>query len=241
MKTSQSKFPKWVGVILILIIAIVVVYAVMILANKKIGKEGCFSFNNDDTQGWTIDQMYAIDLDLSQDLTIGKHNDPLVKIPYEPFALSGSSQELIAISSTYDVSDSSINHCAFYFVSPVLSDNLAWQDIAGFSFDITREFTSNTGDWYNHKVFAEIIVENKSGGEQILFENFIDPNKKSHLSVTKKNTPYYFRCKPTELETASSNYVIKQIRIGCIMIGFNYNPNVEFNGEWKLTNVCPVY
>lgn len=241
MKTSQTKFPQWAVVLLILIFIVLVGYTIMILTNKKTDNEDCFSFNDNTLQGWTIDQLYAIDLDLSQDLTIGKHNDPLVKIPYEPFELSTTSEELLAHSSIYNVPDSTINHCAFYFVSPILSNNLDWQDIAGFSFEITREFSSNTGDWYSHKVFAEIIVENKSGAEEILFENFIDPNIKSHLSIEKKNTPYFFGCKPTDLQTSDSNYKIKQIRIGCIMIGFNYNPNVQFSGGWKLTNVCPVY
>lgn len=241
MNTSQAKIPKWVVTVIILIFIGFGIYAIILLTSKKSGEEGCFSFNEGTLQGWTLDQLYDIDLNQSQIIKDDKHIKSQVKIPYEPFKLSNNPEELLAHASVYQVPDSTIDHCLFYFVSPELSDDPDWQNIAGFRFDITREFTSSSGDWYTHKVFAEIIVANESGAEEILFENFIDPNKKSHLNIIKKDIPYFFRCIPTELQASSSSYTIKQIRIGCIMMGFNYNPNVQFSGGWKLTNVCPVY
>ncbi|MCD4731286.1 MAG: hypothetical protein K8R74_11830 [Bacteroidales bacterium] len=239
MNKSQAKIPKWVVTVLILIFIGFGIYTVIFLASKKTGEEGCFSFNDGTIQGWTLDQLYDIDLNQSQIIKDNKHNTSQVKIPYEPFKLSNNPDELLALASVYQVPDSAINNCLFYFVSPELSDNPDWQNITGFRFDITRNFTSTSGDWYGHKVFAEIIVENESGDEEILFENFIDPDKKSYLNISNLGIPYYYRCIPVEL--SDGIYTIKQLRIGCILIGYNFNPNIQFNGSWELTNVCPVY
>ena len=127
----------------------------------------------------------------------------------------------------------------FYFVSPELSNDLNWQNAIGFRFGIIRNFTSSSGDWYRYNIFAEMIVENESGEEEILFENFIDPEKKSYLNISNLGIPYYFRCIPVEL--SDGIYTVKQLRIGCILNGHNFNPNIQFNGEWKLQYVCPVY
>jgi hypothetical protein len=127
----------------------------------------------------------------------------------------------------------------FFFVSPDLTDDLDWQNIAGFSFGITRSFTCTSGDWYQYNIFAEIIAEDESGTEVILFENLLDPEKKSYLHLYNVNIPYYKYCIPTEL--SSSVYTIKQLRIGCILNGYNFNPNIQFSGGWHLHYVCPIY
>ena len=241
MNTSKAIIPKWVAAVIILIFIGFGIYVIYLLTSKETSEKGCFSFNDGTLQGWTIDQVYDIDLNQSQVIKDNKHNTSQVKIPYEPFELSIKQGVLQAYTPDYQVPDSSVNNCVFYFVSPDLSDNPDWQNIVGFRFDITRTFTSTTGDWYGHKVFAEIITENESGDEEILFENFVDVNKKTYLSITNLDIPYYFQCKPTELNIAGSNYKVKQLRIGCTLIGHNFNPNVQFSGGWELTNVCPVY
>lgn len=239
MNTSQTKIPKWVAIILILVLIGFGIYAIILLTDKKTGQEGCFNLNEGTLQGWTLDQLYDIDLNQSQIIKDDKHNKSQVKIPYEPFKLSNNQGVLQAYAPTYQVPDSTVNNCLFYFVSPELSGDPNWQNAAGFRFDITRNFTSSSGDWYGHKVFAEIIVENESGDKEILFENFIDPDKKSYLDISNLGIPYYYRCIPVEL--SDGIYTVKQLRIGCILIGYNFNPYVEFNGSWELTNVCPVY
>ena len=237
MKTSQEIIPKWVVAVVILIFIGFGIYAIILLTSKKPAEEGCFSFNKG-TQGWTLDQLYDIDLNQSQIIKDDKHNTSQVKIPYEPFKFSNNPDELIAYPSVYQVPDSTVNNCLFYFVSPVLYDDPNWQNIAGFRFDITRSFTSIPADWYGY-VFAEIIVENESGDEKILFENFIDPDKKSYLDISRLGIPYLYQCIPVEL--SDGIYTVKQLRIGCITIGYNLNSYAVFKGSFKLANVCPVY
>lgn len=239
MNTSKAIIPKWVVTVIILLFIGFGIYAVILFTSKRSSEESCFSFNDGTTQGWTLDQLYDIDLNQSQIIKDGKHNTSQVKIPYEPFKFSNNPEGLLADASVYQVPDSTVNNCMFYFVSPDLSDDPNWQNITGYRFDITRSFTSTTGDWYGNKVFAEIIVENESGGKEILFENLIDPDKKSYLDILRLDIPYYFQCKPAEL--SDGTYTIKQLRIGCVITGYNYNPYVKFNGSWALTNVCPLY
>jgi hypothetical protein len=241
MDISQAKIPKWVALILILLIVGFGIYLVLTFTIKKTDPEGCFHFNDGTLQGWTLDQLYVFDSDQSQKLAIESHEDPQVKIPYEPFELSNIPSVIQAYASTYQIPDSTVEHCKFYFVSPDLSDDPNWQNISGFRFDITREFKSSSGDLYNHKVFAEIIVENESGDEEILFEKIEGPDQKNYMPIRNLDVPYYFGCIPVELSIYSSTYTIKQLRIGCIIIGYNFIPNVQFNGGWELTNVCPVY
>jgi len=239
MNTSQSKIPKWVVTVIILIFIGFGIYAVMLLTSKKTGDEGCFSFNDEKVQGWTLDQLYNIDLSQSQIIKDDKHLKSQVKISYEPLELSCKKGFLQASTPNYQVPDSLVNNCMFYFVSPTLTSDPDWQEIIGFRFDITRNFTSTLGDRYKYEVFAEIIVENENGDEEVLFENFIDPDKKSYLNLSKLGIPYYYRCIPVEL--SNNTYTIKQLRIGCIAPGYSFNPNDQFKGGWELTNVCPVY
>lgn len=239
MNTSQAIIPKWVVTVIILIFIGFGIYSVILLTSKKADDEICFSFNDGTLQGWSIDQLYDIDLTQSQIIKDNKHLTSQEKIPFEILELSNNQGLLQASTPNYQVPDSSVNNCLFYFVSPELSDNPNWQNISGFKFDISRSFTSSTGDWYGHKVFAEIKVENKSGNEEILFENLIDPDKKSYLDISMLGVPHYYRCIPREL--TEGDYKIKQLRVGCIIPGFNCNSNVKFLGSWNLTNVCPVY
>jgi hypothetical protein len=241
MSTSQTKIPKWVTIIVILMLIGFGAYLIFVLVDKPAKTQGCFDLSDGNLHGWTLDQLYDIDLNKSQIIKDGLHNKSHVKIPFEPFQFTNNAGALSASASSYQISDSTVNNCMFYFVSPDLSEKPEWQTISGFIFDITRNFTSTTGDWYAHNVFAEILVVNISGEEEILFENYIDPDKKSYLSIALLGIPYYFRCLPVELAKDNYNYTIKQLRIGCTVPGFNYNPNVQFSGSWDVTNICPFY
>jgi hypothetical protein len=228
MNTSKSIIPKWVVTVVSLLFIGFGIYAVILLTSKKTGDEGCYSFNDNTKQGWTLDQLYDIDLNQSQIIKDNLHLMSQVKIPYEPLELTCNQGFLQASTLNYQIPDSLVSNCLFYFVSPDLTGNPDWQEIIGFSFDITRNFTNTSGDRYKYEVFAEIIVENESGDEEILFENFIDPDKKSYLKLSNIGIPYYFRCIPVEL--ANDIYTIKQLRIGCITPGYNFNPNDQFKG-----------
>ena len=49
------------------------IYAIILLTSKKPGEEGCFSFNDGTLQGWTLDQLYDINLNQSQIIKDDKH------------------------------------------------------------------------------------------------------------------------------------------------------------------------
>lgn len=239
MDISQTKIPKWVVAVIIIVFVAFGIYVVTVVKNDQPDEEGCFRFNGTSSYGWTIDQIYDIDINQSQIIKDDLHNKSHTKLPYEPLEILNEDKALLAYTSDWFIPDSMVNNCMFFFVSPDLSDDDNWQNIAGFSFGIARSFTCSSGEWYRYNVFAEIIAEDESGSEVILFENLIDPEKKSYLHLSALNTPNYKHCLPTEL--ASSEYTIKQVRIGCILNGFNYNPNIKFSGGWYLHYVCPIY
>ncbi len=241
MKLSQVTVPKSVALILILLIVLVGGYVVITYGLKKPSTEGCFFFTNGEIQGWTIDQLYAFEEGELRKITVDGPDDPETKIPYEPFELSNIPDMIQAYASEFQITDSTAEHCKFYFTSPDLSEDPNWQDIIGFRFNINREFKSHTIDWYSHKVFAEILAVDENGSEEILHETYFETDEMNYLEIDNFGVPYFFRCIPVELKNPTGKYTIKQLRIGCVIKGFNYNPNVQFKGGWKITNVCPLY
>jgi len=241
MKSSKQTIPKSLALIIILLFVIAGVYIIVKFALKNPSKEGCFYFINGESQGWTIDQLYTFDSGPAQKVTMESPDDTLVEIPYEPFEFSNTSDMIQAYTSAIQITDSTVEHCKFYFTSPDLSNDPDWQNIIGFRFDIIRDFTGSSGDWYSHKVFAEIFAENESGEEEIFYEKYPDTDQMNYLEIRNLGVPYYFRSIPAELKFPNGDFTIKQVRIGCVIKGFNYNPNLKFNGGWKVSNVCPLY
>jgi hypothetical protein len=191
-------------------------------------RRGCFKFNNNGTENWTIDQIF----------------DTATNVYYKPllwggifygFELANNQNLALKASAKHGVviPASNIMSCYILLESPDLTSNPDWQNISGYSLDVYRTLTAPCGD----KNYCVQLIMDVLDGNNAVKHFGESKDGKFICHPIQLNTPYHLTWK-FKMEKA---YKVKCVRIKLIMpyIAPGQGECSQAKGEWLIGNVCP--
>ncbi len=193
----------------------------LILATSVFGV-GSYDFNDGTTQGWTIDQMYVTATQQkytpASGYVLGNINNTLA--PYTSALLHGST-----------------SNCEFFLESPDVSSNPDWQNLTGYSIEVTRNMTSPCwGDfpdlWYVQ--LQAKVIDTADGNKEKLFAEHDGSNFVFHeIYSTYQLYPIIW----SDWSLPSPQYIIKQIRLRILGPGDVSPGECWYRGNWQVDNI----
>ncbi len=191
--------------------------------NETMAVPSCFRFDND-TQGWTLDQIY-------------KTSTGAKKTPYQGFYLHVDQGRLAATANPLIIDGQSPQSDRYYIIleSPDLTTSSSWQNITGYSLDISRVDLSYCGDPPGtYLVQLKMIVIDVTDNSEHIFTESSGSTPVTH-SIDQSGQNYHFVW--TGSFFSDSKYKMKKIRILLSGAGEKAIECMD-NRSWFLDNVC---
>ena len=204
-----------------------VIFVLFRVSTALFSQPGSFDFNDGTLQNWQIDQLY--------DTNTGN----AITSSYTALPLMNDNNKLrVNGIATQSSMNSSITSADFFFESPDLSGNSNWQNITGYSVNISHNWTSKCGlpvGTYFYQVQIRLI-DTSDGNKVKLFAEHDGTNYVFHSFDPGS---YANTWEPSFL--SDSKYKVKQVRIRiCGLIHFTPAAGCDTRQYFTLDDVCPV-
>jgi len=245
-------------VILLALLALVVYYFTFPKA------PGCFTFDDGTAQNWTLMQFYETDsipaiYDESSTykkimhVTAGNPPKTNAFLPYILANHQNIALEANTGASGYGIENQNVERADIFFKSPDLSNNLNWQNLKGFSVDVTRvlgtNITSGTPELYNAQLLMWVIDLSDNKEYLLTQPDISNPGNYKFYNLKPKAADllewkWGNKLKIGKKMLNSSEYKIKNVKIRYTMPGY-INAGASFqsaimSGYWRIGNVCPI-